>query len=400
MPTFPTAAAGGDSDGARTMAPPPSRAVIFIPSLGEGGVDRMLVNIASGMAARGVPVDFVYATDGGRYLGQLDTAVNAVRLDGGDDLALTNQLTEFLGGRGPAVVVSAKGRDDRIALATRERLADPAIRFFLRVGTAVGNRAAGTITAPWSRWRERRRLRALYSRCDGILANAEAVADQLADAAAVPRQRIRVVPNPTVTAALHAAAAQMPAHPWLSQAGPPVILGIGNLRRNKDFATLIRAFARVRRERAARLLIFGRGRQQGSLARLAKRLGVAADVDLPGFTDNPYAALAHASVFVLSSRREGLPNVVIEAMAVGTPAVVTDCPGGVGEIVANGRYAPMVPPGDERAMAEAIVRVLDAPLPAGTLKEAAAPFTVEAASAAYIEALGLTGAAAPGSPRP
>lgn len=373
------------------MTEKPVRAVIFIPSLGEGGVDRMMVNIAGGLAAQGVPVDFVYASDGGRYIGQLSTAVNAVRFDETDDEALATQLTRFLRDRGPAVVVSAKGRDDRIALTARERLADPGIRFYLRVGTAVGNRAAGRIAAPWSRWRERRRLRRLYARCDGVLANAAAVADQLAEAASLPRQRIHVVPNPTVTPSLHAAAERTPDHPWLSQAGPPVILGIGNLRRNKDFATLVRAFARVRRERAARLVIFGRGRQRRSLERLARRLGVGDDIDLPGFTDNPYAALARAALFVLSSRREGLPNVVIEALAVGTPVVVTDCPGGVGEIVGGGRYAPMVPPGDERAMAEAMTRVLDAPPSADTLRQAAAPFTIEAASAAYIRALGLTG---------
>ena len=111
----------------------------------------------------------------------------------------------------------------------------------------------------------------------------------------------------------------------------------------KDFAALIRAFANLRARRHARLLILGEGELRGELERLASDLGVAEDVGMPGFYANPYALMSRASVFVQSSQWEGLPSVLVEAMACGTPVVATDCPGGTREILEDGRLGTLVP---------------------------------------------------------
>jgi len=363
---------------------------IFIPSFGAGGVDRMLVNIAGGIAARGIPVDFIVSGRDGPYLAGLDDRVNCLELAAQEDDELTDALYRYVQAQRPRVVMTGKGRDDLIALRVRERLGGAGTRFVLRVGTAVSGRAAVKMALPWQRRRYRRRLHAMYASCDGVLANSRAVADEIAEAAGIPRERVSIVPNPTVTPELIRRAAEPPEHPWLQvEDGPPVILGIGGLRTQKDFSTLVRAFARLRRDRPARLLILGEGRQRRRLERLARRLGVAADVALPGFSANPYAALAHAALFVLSSRWEGLPNVLIEALAVGTPAVATDAPGGAAEILDGGRYGPLVPPGEPAALAEAMVRSLDRPPSAAVLREAARRYTLEVATDAYISALGL-----------
>ena len=135
-----------------------------------------------------------------------------------------------------------------------------------------------------------------------------------------------------------------------------MILGVGRLTPQKDFPTLIRAFARVRRQRPARLVIVGEGRPEAraALMRLAAELGCAEDVSLPGFTHNPFCYMAHAGVFVLSSLHEGLPGVLIQALACGAPVVSTDCPSGPREILEGGRYGRLVALGDDAAMAEAI----------------------------------------------
>ncbi|MCX8018578.1 MAG: glycosyltransferase, partial [Rhodocyclaceae bacterium] len=169
----------------------------------------------------------------------------------------------------------------------------------------------------------------------------------------------------------------------------PVILGLGELGARKDFATLIRAFARLRARRRARLLILGRGRQRERLLALAAALGVKDDVALPGFVPDPYAYLAHAALFVLSSRWEGLPFALVEALAVGTPAVATDCPSGPREVLADGRYGALVPVGDDRALAEAMEATLDRPLPRLVLQQAARRFEIESATSAYLSAMGL-----------
>jgi glycosyltransferase involved in cell wall biosynthesis len=149
---------------------------------------------------------------------------------------------------------------------------------------------------------------------------------------------------------------------------------------------LIRAFALVRQRRTARLLIGGDGPERAALLRLARRLGVADDVDLPGFFDNPFACMAHAAAFVLSSAWEGLPSVLVEAMACGCPVVSTDCPSGPAEILEHGRYGPLVAVGDHAALAEAIAKVLEQPPdPEGLISRASA-FS-EAASAQAYEAV-------------
>lgn len=126
----------------------------------------------------------------------------------------------------------------------------------------------------------------------------------------------------------------------------------------KSYDTLIRAFARLRKTLQARLIIAGEGPERATLEELAKSLGVVDDVDMPGFVQNPFAYMSRASVFVLSSTYEGLPNALIEAMACGCPVVSTNCPSGPEEILRGGKYGHLVPVHDIEAMARAIELVL------------------------------------------
>ena len=133
--------------------------------------------------------------------------------------------------------------------------------------------------------------------------------------------------------------------------------------------------------------MLGEGRLRPKLLSLARELGVAEQVDFPGFRENPYAFLARADLFVLSSRNEALPTVLIEAMACGCPVVSTDCPYGPREILEDGRLGPLVPVGDADALAEAMARVLDAPPSRDLLRERASFFSVERAVDRYEEML-------------
>ena len=169
------------------------------------------------------------------------------------------------------------------------------------------------------------------------------------------------------------AAREQPDHPWLAPGEPPVVLGVGRIEGRKGFAILLRAFALVRAQRPARLVILGEGKERDSkpsaagarheqeLAALARELGIAEDVSFPGFKQNPYAYMARAAVFVLASDYEGLPGVLIQAMACGCPVVSTDCPTGPREILRDGWFGPLVPVGDHVRMAKAITHMLDTP---------------------------------------
>jgi glycosyltransferase involved in cell wall biosynthesis len=197
-------------------------------------------------------------------------------------------------------------------------------------------------------------IRKSYPSADGIIAVSSGVADDLAEATGIPRESIDVIYNPVVTPEVATASREAVDHPWLAPGEPPVVMGIGRLTPKKDFTTLLQAFAEVRREVPARLMILGEGPERAVLEGLVRTLDLAANVALPGFVGNPYAYLARASLFVLSSRWEGLPTVLIEAMFCGAPVVSTDCPSGPREILNGGRYGRLVPVGDLAALAQAI----------------------------------------------
>jgi glycosyltransferase involved in cell wall biosynthesis len=167
-------------------------------------------------------------------------------------------------------------------------------------------------------------------------------------------------------------------------------LGVGRLVKQKDFPTLIRAFARVRAGRPVHLLLLGRaknGKKRRRLTDLIDSLGVTADVQLAGYVDNPLAYMKRAAVLVLSSAWEGLPGVLIEALACGCPIVSTDCPSGPSEILDGGKYGRLVPIGDDAAMAAAINATLDAPPARDALRARAEDFSADRAIDRYLAVL-------------
>jgi glycosyltransferase involved in cell wall biosynthesis len=226
-----------------------------------------------------------------------------------------------------------------------------------------------------------------YGSAEAIVAVSNGAADDLAGTASLPRERIATIYNPVAAPEIRMLAAKPLAHPWFAPGELPVIVAAGRLADQKDFATLLRAFARVRSLRPARLVILGEGRARRSLQKLARTLRVEADVELPGWVANPFSYMARASVFALSSAWEGLSCVLIEAMACGCPVVSTDCPYGPAEVLEGGRYGPLVPVGDDAALAQAMLSVLDAPPEPDSLRARAALFSVDRAADRYLEVL-------------
>jgi glycosyltransferase involved in cell wall biosynthesis len=200
-------------------------------------------------------------------------------------------------------------------------------------------------------------------------------------------ERIKVIYNPVVTPELFEKANQSVDHPWFEPSSPPVILGVGRLEKQKDFPTLIRSFAQVQQQRPARLMILGEGKERPYLEALVQELGLGENVALPGFVSNPYAYMARAAIFVLSSLFEGLPTVLIEAMAGGTKVVSTNCESGPAEILSNGQYGKLVAVGDIKGLAEAIISTLESPPDSEALRRRASEFSLEKALTQYRQVL-------------
>ncbi|RYG40716.1 glycosyltransferase, partial [bacterium] len=217
-----------------------------------------------------------------------------------------------------------------------------------------------------------------YPAAHEIVAVSNGVADDAARVLGLRRERITTIYNPVINPSLRAQAAEPPAHPWFSDGGAPVVLGVGRLNAQKDFPTLIKAFAQLRTP--ARLMILGEGEERASLEAQAAPFGDR--IALPGFSANPFPAMTACRVFALSSRFEGLPGALVQAMACGAPVVSTDCPSGPREILEDGRWGVLVPVGDDKALAAALEESLTRPRPVYP-PEASARFEEEPVLDAY-----------------
>lgn len=362
------------------------RLAIFVSFSGHGGVERMVANLAGGLLDLGIAVDLLVARATGGHLGAIPRAVRVVPLGVRHTHSALPVLTAYLRQERPAAMLAAKDRAIRVATVAR-RLARQRVRLVGRLGTTVSAALQGRTAFTRRVWFLA--MRGFYRHLDALVAVSQGVADDVRAITGLPEERVLVIRNPVVTPELTRLAAQPREHPWLREAKLPVVVGMGRLTRQKDFPTLLRAFSRVRAERPCRLIILGEGRDRAGLEALAEALGVRADVDLPGFAENPYPYLASASLFVLSSVWEGSPNALTEAMALGTPVVATDCPSGPRELLRGGSVAPLVPLGQVEALARAMLAQLERPTAAASLREAVRDYDVAVSARAYARALGL-----------
>jgi glycosyltransferase involved in cell wall biosynthesis len=362
------------------------RLAIFAATSGHSGVDRVIRNLTQQLDAWDLPVDLLRIQNHGPRL-------DADRLRHGRVIDLhrahvnssLGPLVRYLRQVRPAALLTDKDRVNRLAILA-VALSGAPTRLVVRLGTTVSVNLASRRT--FERWQQRLSMRYLYPFAERVIVPSQGVAEDLAAYTGLSRGHIRVVPNPVVTPELDTLAAAPVSHPWLD-GGPPVILGVGELGHRKGFDILVAAFAKVRKHRPCRLLILGRGGHRNRLLAQAESLGVREDVDLPGFTSNPYPYMARASLFVLSSRWEGFGVVLIEALYLGLPVVSTDCPHGPREILEDGRHGTLVPVGDADAMARGIEAALAVDSNPERSRSRALDFSSERSARGYLDVLGL-----------
>lgn len=390
-----------------------ARIAMLLPELTAGGCERSTLALAGSFLARGFAVDIAVFRAGGPMASEVPPGVRIVPLAASPGWAARLEafmadpggirellrpvllarkvpgayrrlpaLVRYLRTERPAALIGAFPFENLLAIAARRLAGTDTCIIVTERNTSTRSTREST---KWKRRYLPALLRRQYMMADAIVAVSDGVADRVAALTGLPRERITTIYSPAVGRETLTKAVEPVTHPWFSNDGPPVVLGVGRLVPQKDFPTLIRAFAQVRAERPARLVIVGPGKEdrRDELLALARRLGCGDDVDLPGLSHNPFAYMAQAAVFVLSSRWEGFGRVVAEALACGCPVVSTDCPSGPAEILAGGRYGRLVPVGDHKAMAGAILDTLaQRPDPAPLIARGA-EFSVERAAARY-----------------
>ena len=368
---------------------------LFLPTLdSDGGAERVMVDLAGAFVGRGFAVDMVvaYAADGPVFA--VPDGVRMVDLGASKTMFSPFALARYL-----------KREQPRSLLATLDHANFVAVlaRFLARSKTRVIVRQASTfsvhlqVTAAALRPLEVAMGRFFYPWADSVVCVSEGVLDDMAACRLASRRKLQVIYNPTVTDEVFARARQPVNHRWLTgtAARPATLLAVGSLTPAKDYPTLLRAMKQLRDTgRNARLVILGEGPLRGELEALRAALGLDDVVDLPGFDSNPFPYMAACDAYVLSSAWEGLPNVLLQAAALGAPVVATDCRSGPAEIIERLGTGYLVPVGDAGAMSTALGRALDdgrrrqgevSPATAANVE----PFTPAVVIPQYLQALGV-----------
>jgi glycosyltransferase involved in cell wall biosynthesis len=334
---------------------------IYLHTLFNGGVERVVFNLAGSFVQRGMEVEIVLdALYYSPFSENVPAGVKLVELGAHSILARPPKLRSYLRQRRPEVLLSATHFANEIAIVAAG-LAQGNTRVLVSEHTTLSTELSSLPgTSP-------RRLipaimRATYRHADAVVAVSKGVAEDTVKLSGLPPECVHAIYNPLDFDMIHELAAQPANHPWFAagaEPGPPeVVLAIGRLEQQKNFGLLIDAFARVRAERDARLLILGEGSQRVRLQEKIEQMGLNDVVQMPGFLPNPFPFIAKAKVLAMSSLWEGFPLVLIEALSLKTPIVATDCPSGPSEALDGGRYGELVPMNDASALATALLEAL------------------------------------------
>ena len=393
------------------------RIAVVLASLGPGGAERIMVRLAGLLARRGFAVDVVVpAPQPDSMKAGVPKGVSLVELDGGhyfESLRLfhrifktknilmlpwafvvffwklfasTRSLTRYIRRRRPGLLLTAHynamtlaanflaGRPSRVVVTEHTLLSE-----HLRRQVAPVRVCFSTM------------CRLFYPKAERVVGVSSAVAADLAAHFHVPASRVGHIYNPVVGSALERKAEEACHHPWLTDKTIPTLISVARLSPEKDFDTLLEAFSLLRRTTPVRLLVLGDGPDRVRLERRAAELKVETDVDWMGMIANPLPFVRDADALVLSTFYEGLPTVLIEALYVGTTPVATDAPGGIREILEDGRYGYIVPVRDAPALSEGMLEALHQPMPKRMLQERAEVFSEKRAIDAYLELFGMIG---------
>ncbi len=347
-------------------------------------MEKIRIQLAHRFASLGHDVEFVLQNKRGEWLDCLPSGVPVIGLGARQLRSTVRPLVSYLRARRPGALLAAMWPLTSIAVWARD-LGRVPMRVVISDHTDYSASKMSATSA--GRFKLQTTMRLTYPRADGVVAVSHGVARSVARFSGLRAERINVVHNPVRLPS--AEERQCPceaAQDWADHAGPRLI-AMGSFKEPKNFPLLLRAFETVRKQVDARLLILGEGDLRGELEGLVRDLGIQDDVSMPGFVARPWPYLARADLFVLSSSWEGFGNVIIEALACGTPVVSTDCPSGPREILGDDRYGRLVPVGDARSLAAAIVSGCSESHNREALRRRAAEFSVENAADCYLRLL-------------
>jgi glycosyltransferase involved in cell wall biosynthesis len=359
----------------------------FLVDLGGGGAEKVMLSLAGGFAERGLNVDLVLVKLAGDYQSLISPKVRIINLAHPRLITSLPLLIDYLKQNRPKVFISALEDANTVAILAKI-IARTATRLIVSVHNPLAfvhaKRSAlkQKLTPLFIRW--------LFPFVDAIVGVSKGVCDNIALVSGLPRDKIHVIYNPIFTPELLKKFDAPVDEAWFLNTQISVILAVGRLSTEKDFPTLIRAFALVKQQYPVKLVILGQGGELPALEELVKELELVNDVAFPGFVANPYAYMSKVKMLVMTSIYEGFGNVLVEAIIAGTPVVSTNCESGPAEILEDGKYGDLVAVGDVPALAAAMINTLNNPRNPELLRQRGQEFSLEAALTKYHQLFNFT----------
>jgi glycosyltransferase involved in cell wall biosynthesis len=349
----------------------------------SGGIQRVMLNLASGLIKLGWSVDLLLVEAIGPLKEDIPAGCKLYDFQEKHVSRAMFKLVSYLLTDNPNVVLSSQTHINIVMIFAR-MLSKWKGRLIISEHIALDFAASNP-----HHWVDRFfpfLASIFYRQADKILLVSTDTARHFIDATHLPDNLIKVIYNPIVTENLLILSKYPNDHTWFTNQDFPVVLSAGRLTQQKDFDTLLRAFSLVMvKIPSVKLILLGEGEELTHLEQLSQKLGIQDSIEFIGFTNNPFSYMANSSVFVLSSRWEGFGNVLVEAMACGCPVISTDCPSGPSEILDRGKYGRLVPVGDPKALAEAIILELNYPHNKNQLVDRANQFSIDWILPQYVD---------------
>jgi len=349
---------------------------IYLTSMTMGGAERVARNLCKGLVDHDYEVDLILVEATGELLDDVPGAVSVIDLNAGRVLRSLRPLREYLLSQEPDVLYSMMTEPNVVAvLAHRLAMTDSRLVISEHNMLSYSSESVKDQLTRAGAW-------ALYPLADDIVAVSKGVRDDLVANTRLDSADISIIYNPVDVESICKQAAQTVDHEWLINDSLDVVLAGGRHEPQKGFDTLLNAFSRINNE-DARLILFGTGPETESLQAQAETLGIDDCVSFLGFIENPFAYMASADVFVLSSRYEGFGLVLIEALSCGCSVISTNCESGPAEILDNGEFGVLVPVDDVTALAHSINDSLSQQENSSTLHDRAKDFNIDSAIDEY-----------------
>lgn len=357
---------------------------LYFPTLAMGGVERMALNLAQVLYAKGLSIDLVVVSANGPLRTEIPKGIRLFDLKSRKTSLSVFKLASYLKRERPDIILSSMSHANIFAI-TAAMIANIELKIVISEHSMpfkAGHKKKSSLKDVLIQLM----CRLLYKRANGLVCVSDSVRKSWQGLlGATYPLATHVIYNPVIAADFYKRASHLPKDFSPEENNMPTIVSVGRLNPVKDFPTLIKAFALLNKKINTRLIILGEGKERKKLEQLISEKKLESKVSLLGVKNNVLPYLTHADIFVSTSRSEGLPSALIEAIALGTSVVVSDCPGGSTEIIEQGKYGHIFPVGDYSSLADKLFYVLENPTDKMFLKERAKVFYADTVAEEYLK---------------